>query len=643
VAPKVSVVVPTFRSGLHLHDTVRSLDRQTLPASEFEIIFVDDGSPDDTYERLRTFARDRPNVRYTQIPHSGWPCLPRNTGIDMAGGEYVLFLDHDDQLAPRTLEAAWRLGARNCADAVNVKESRTHLAGWALPIFDRNRDNAIDRDDHNPLGPLTPHKLYRRAFLDGFGIRFPATPGRLVNEDLYFNIDVLARAEVISILSEEAGYHWVTTGVNNSNHYFTDARQQLASLENVLNYAGVQLAHRPNLLEHVVTTLINSQVLPVCGALATKAGADWEDLGPGLRQLLDRFVTERIEHRLDIKRAAILELIRAGRTALLGELAQLDSGLFGLGTATRVQWLDGHLHIEAKVVWQGDHSPAPSIQAAGDRVLLDVSTELVAALSPELVDVTDAVQRAEATFAVRSRKTAASWLVKTSTERHLTIPAVDGHTFTIDASTDLDIDGVLHGRPLDDPVWDVFLRASYLVGYQQRRLRVGPMPRAVALIDGRCAIAYRTQGGTLALDLEQVFGDAVRDGGASIDLASVERCGRDWVLRVPLLRIHVHGETIIPVNAVIEPLALAPKPSIARRLPFLASRGPRTGPPPITALAAVRAADGAAWLEIRLGSIPSGTSRILVDSSHCTMEMGYMTAGRARVRPNLTRERPETR
>ena len=432
VEPRVSVIVPTYRSGSHLDQTVRSLDRQTLPERQFEVIFVDDGSPDGTYARLEGIAADRPNFRCVRIENTGWPCIPRNTGVDLAVGEYVLFLDHDDQIAPRTLEAAWRLGHRNRADAVNIKESRTHLAGWALPIFDRNYDNALDRKDHNPLGPLTPHKLYRRAFLNAYGIRFPDVRGRLINEDLYFNIDVLSHAAVISILSDEAAYHWVTTGANSSDTFFKDQSEQLPSMEQVLSYAREKLAHRPALLEHVAVNMLNSQVLPYCAELGRKEGAEWDHVAPRLRQLLDQFVNERVERRLHIKRAAILALVRSGRIDLLDELDQLDSGLYGKGAATSVRWIAGQLHLKARVAWYSDQAAAPSLRVDDNRLVLDVSPELAHALPSRLVDVTDAVQRAEGTFAVRSRDTAASWLVPTTNRRHIETPAVDGHTLTIE-------------------------------------------------------------------------------------------------------------------------------------------------------------------------------------------------------------------
>ena len=114
--PKISVVVPTFTPGELLNRVVRSVEAQTMPAEDFEVIFVDDGSPDDTWQRLETIRDSHSNVRIERIEHSGWPSKPRNVGLELSRGEYVLFMDHDDELYPRALEAGYAMAARNHAD-----------------------------------------------------------------------------------------------------------------------------------------------------------------------------------------------------------------------------------------------------------------------------------------------------------------------------------------------------------------------------------------------------------------------------------------------------------------------------------------------------------------------------------------------
>ena len=94
--PKVSVIVPVFNPGERIDPLLDSLLGQSLPAGEYELIFVDDGSTDGTGERLAALAAEHDHVRTIRIPNSGWPGRPRNVGIDAAQGEFVYFVDHDD-------------------------------------------------------------------------------------------------------------------------------------------------------------------------------------------------------------------------------------------------------------------------------------------------------------------------------------------------------------------------------------------------------------------------------------------------------------------------------------------------------------------------------------------------------------------
>ena len=106
-----------------------------MPAEDFEVIFVDDGSPDDTWQQLENIRDSHNNVRIERIEHSGWPSKPRNVGLELSRGEYVLFMDHDDELYPRALEAGYAMAARNHADVLNGKETRTDQASWAIEVY----------------------------------------------------------------------------------------------------------------------------------------------------------------------------------------------------------------------------------------------------------------------------------------------------------------------------------------------------------------------------------------------------------------------------------------------------------------------------------------------------------------------------
>ncbi len=97
MAPRVSILVPSYNAGKYLKDALDSVYAQTF--TDFELIVVDDGSEDDTAD----VAAQYPQVRYFPCAHHG-VSIARNTAIVQAKGEILTFLDADDLWAPDKLE-----------------------------------------------------------------------------------------------------------------------------------------------------------------------------------------------------------------------------------------------------------------------------------------------------------------------------------------------------------------------------------------------------------------------------------------------------------------------------------------------------------------------------------------------------------
>ena len=95
--PSVSVIIPTYNRLDFLQAAVDSVLKQTY--TNFELIVVDDGSSDGTYERYSTC---KPPVAYARTEHSGVSAA-RNHGIRLASGQLIAFLDSDDQWLPGKL------------------------------------------------------------------------------------------------------------------------------------------------------------------------------------------------------------------------------------------------------------------------------------------------------------------------------------------------------------------------------------------------------------------------------------------------------------------------------------------------------------------------------------------------------------
>ena len=96
--PKVSVIIPTYNRADFLIEAIESVLAQTF--TDIEIIVVDDGSIDDTKEKLKPYLK---KIEYVYIENGG-PARARNTGMKMARGKYISFLDSDDLYYPHKLE-----------------------------------------------------------------------------------------------------------------------------------------------------------------------------------------------------------------------------------------------------------------------------------------------------------------------------------------------------------------------------------------------------------------------------------------------------------------------------------------------------------------------------------------------------------
>src|SRR5712692_138585 len=98
--PRISVVVPAFQASASIERCLAALARQTLPAEQYEVIVVDDGSTDDTASRA-----SRCGARLVRLPRNLGPAQARNAGLAVDQGEIVVFTDSDCEATPGFLAA----------------------------------------------------------------------------------------------------------------------------------------------------------------------------------------------------------------------------------------------------------------------------------------------------------------------------------------------------------------------------------------------------------------------------------------------------------------------------------------------------------------------------------------------------------
>jgi glycosyltransferase involved in cell wall biosynthesis len=534
---KVSVVVPTFAPGDRLNRVIRSLETQTMPAEQFEVIFVDDGSPDETWQRLENIRDTHSNVRIERIEHSGWPSKPRNVGLALSQGEYVLFMDHDDELYPRALEAGYAMAARTHADVLNGKETRTGHAKWAIEVYTANMDNAIDRQDIHPLIPTNPHKLFRREFLLEHHIRFPEG-GQVLWEDVFFALDVAPHAKVISVLADTPFYHWVRGPKTASSSYWERPEEYWHWVREIVRMTNEKLAGAT--LESQWRLMLmhqyRSRVLARLDTKLFKAPNQQVELAKAMAEdILGNHIPAELDAGLsptDLGKAA---LVRGGRWDLLEKLVGVDSGLIGTSTATSVRWVNGTLLLRAESRWAGPRGARLAIRYDGDRIVRDLPSDVAAALPEEAIDMTAALAGAHTSIGIRARDTGVVWMLPGECEPGVKI--ADGPELVVTAVATLDPNTAIFGRPLDENSWDITARNEFLGRINQRGLRTSPRVRS-ALQNDHVYIVYRSDAGTLSLDVDERNRSLVGSAPLDPDNAISSLQGTAGTLRLPLRRVH---------------------------------------------------------------------------------------------------------
>ncbi|MFD9907213.1 glycosyltransferase family 2 protein [Streptomyces sp. NPDC059063] len=209
-APRVTVVVIGYNDAPHVADAVRSALAQGPVVHE--VIAVDDCSTDDSVAVLHSLADADPRVTVLRRASNSGGCgTPRNDGLDAARGEYVIFLDSDDTLAPGAADALLRAALRHGAQVAAGLCVRRELPSgrdvpWQPELY--RKPALVARPELRPRlvhDTLCVSKLYRTSFLREHAVRFPE--GRFIYEDFVFGARLLAAGPRIALIPDTV-YVW---------------------------------------------------------------------------------------------------------------------------------------------------------------------------------------------------------------------------------------------------------------------------------------------------------------------------------------------------------------------------------------------------------------------------------------------------
>jgi len=172
--PRVSVVIPLYNKADHIVDVIQSVLAQSF--TDYEIIIVNDGSTDSSEAAIEPF---RDKIRYFKQDNSG-PSVARNKGIELARGEYIAFLDADDEWLPAKL-----------ATQVKFMDEHPEIM-WCTTNGGMFRADAADADRtlFAQDRAESEYLIVDDWFVESLGKNVTATPGVMVRSELLETVGV---------------------------------------------------------------------------------------------------------------------------------------------------------------------------------------------------------------------------------------------------------------------------------------------------------------------------------------------------------------------------------------------------------------------------------------------------------------------
>lgn len=218
---KVSVIIPIYKVEKYLSRCLDSVVNQTL--EDIEIVLVDDGSPDSCPEICDRYAKKDSRIKVIHKKNEGLG-YARNSGMLIATGEYIAFLDSDDYVSKDMYEKVYselkRTDADCCVTGYVVKKDsgdeirKENPLGTAVyknddiiikvlaGMLGSKPNQARDAD----VGMSVWKCVYRKELLQEKGILFPSER-ELISEDIIFQIRVLPQVKRVCTLSEGMYYY----------------------------------------------------------------------------------------------------------------------------------------------------------------------------------------------------------------------------------------------------------------------------------------------------------------------------------------------------------------------------------------------------------------------------------------------------
>ena len=247
--PKISVIVPVYNVEKFLERCVQSLRMQTL--QDIEIILVDDQSPDNCPKICDEYEKKDERIKVIHKQNGGLG-YARNSGMEVATGEYIAFVDSDDYVDLDMFETMYNVAKDNNVDFVRVDNYKELLGG---EIINKSYISPMEEGYYNQtelrkqllfpqLGMLPQEdgskyvscsvwrNIYRRELIERLNLRF-VSERDLISEDMPFNLQFMMNAKSAYVINKKF-YHYIVNDKSLTQTYKQDRFEKEVILYNEL-------------------------------------------------------------------------------------------------------------------------------------------------------------------------------------------------------------------------------------------------------------------------------------------------------------------------------------------------------------------------------------------------------------------------
>lgn len=228
--PKVSIIVPVYNTEKYLHRCIDSILRQTL--TDIEVILVDDGSFDSSGKICEEYARKDSRIQVIHQKNAG-AAVARNTGLDIASGDYIAFVDSDDYIEHNMYQSMMQVANQYDCDVVlcdcvkehgNQTEIYTHdiRAGHYTErqLEEEYYSHLLMMEDVEYPATISNWLLLWKSTLNVPEMRYK--PGIRYSEDLLFGAQLMLQAKSFYYMKGETYYHYVMNPLSASHTFAVD-------------------------------------------------------------------------------------------------------------------------------------------------------------------------------------------------------------------------------------------------------------------------------------------------------------------------------------------------------------------------------------------------------------------------------------